>query len=257
LSSKIEHISSDKNIKVKNLVSRKDELFVFEGEKLVLDIIGKNFIPNVLVINNDHREKFNSITFADMNIWYVSEKVIRKISSFKSIPALIAVYEKLPGNPEVDDSNIVFAMDNIQDPGNLGSVFRCAAAFGIRSIALTGKSVKLTNSKFLRTAQNSVFYLSVEKSDSLESFIDQAEKKKYNIYLTSSHQHGRSTSIEDIKLPAIIVLGNEGKGVKKNLFHKYPSILIKQTKLVESLNAGISGCILMNRISDHFGLINS
>lgn len=257
MSSKIEHITSDKNIKVKNLISRKDELFIFEGEKLVLDIIGKNFIPRILVVNNDHREKFKSIPLADMNVWYVSEKVIRKISSFKSPPAIIAVYEELPENQEFNDSKIIFAMDNIQDPGNLGSSFRCAAAFGIRSIVLTGESIKLTNAKFLRTAQNSVFYLSVEKSDSLESFIDQAKKKKYNIYLTSSHKQERSASIKDIKLPAVIVLGNEGKGVNENLFYKYPSILIKQSNLVESLNAGISGCILMNLISGHFGLINS
>ncbi len=255
--SKIEHITSDKNVKVKSLISRKDELYIFEGEKLVLDIIGKNFIPKILVVNDDYRERFNSIPVEDMNVWYVSEKIIRKISSFKSPPTIIAVYEKLPENPGFNDSNIVFVMDNIQDPGNLGSSFRCAAAFGIRSIALTGESVKLTNAKFLRTAQNSVFYLSVEKFDSLETFIDEAEKKKFNIYLTSSHQQGISASIEDIKLPAVIVLGNEGKGVNENLFYKYPSIQIKQTNLVESLNAGISGCILMNLISGHFGLINS
>ncbi|MCK5220104.1 MAG: RNA methyltransferase [Candidatus Aminicenantes bacterium] len=257
MSSKIEHITSDKNTKVKSLISRKDELFIFEGEKLVLDIIGKNFIPDVFIVNNDYREKFISIPLEEMNVWYVSEKVIRKISSFKSPPAIIAVYEKLPENPGFSDSNIVFAMDNIQDPGNLGSSFRCAAAFGIRSIALTGESVKLTNAKFLRTAQNSVFYLSIERFDTLENFIDEAEKKKYNVYLTSSHKQGRSVSIENIKLPAVIVLGNEGKGVNENLFYKYPSIMIKQTNLVESLNAGISGCILMNLISDHFELINS
>jgi len=257
LSSKIEHISSDKSIKVKTLISRKDELFIFEGEKLVLDIIGKNFIPSILVVNDDQRGKFDSIPLEGSNVWYVSEKVIRKISSFKSPPAIIAVYEKLPENPGFYDNKVIFVLDNIQDPGNLGSAFRCAAAFGVRSIALTGESVKLTNAKFLRTAQNSVFYLSVEKLNSLENFIDEAEKRKYNIYLTSSHKQKRPVPIEAVKLPAVIVLGNEGKGVDGNLFSRYQSVQIEQTDLVESLNAGISGCILMKMISGHFGLIKS
>lgn len=254
---KTEHIASDKNIKVKELISRKDELFMFEGEKLVSDVIRKNFIPALLLVNSGQQKKFEPVIPKDIPVWYVSEKVMKKISSLKNPPSIIAIYEELPENPGIYKNRVIFAMDNIQDPGNLGSIFRCAAAFGIRSIALTGECVKLTNNKFLRAAQNSVFYLSVEKYISLDNFVTKAVGNKYNIYLTSSHDHGTPASIDDIKLPAVFVLGNEGKGVGEKFFNNYPVISIGQTDLVESLNAGVSGCILMNQISEQFGLIKS
>ncbi|MCK5221957.1 MAG: RNA methyltransferase [Candidatus Aminicenantes bacterium] len=254
---KTEHIVSDKNIKVKDLISRKDELFIFEGEKLVSDLIRKDFTPALLLVNSEHEKKFEPVIQEGTPVWNVSEKVMRKISSLKSPPTIIAVYEELPDNPGIYKNKIIFAMDSIQDPGNLGSIFRCAAAFGIRSIALTGECVKLTNNKLLRAAQNSVFYLSVAKYTSLGDFITEAVEKKFNIYLTSSRHHGAQASIDDIELPAVLVLGNEGKGVSEKFFRNYQTISIGQTDLVESLNAGVSGCILMNQVSEHFRLIKS
>jgi len=244
-------------MKVKELLSRKDDLYIFEGEKLVSDLLSKKFIPHLLVLDIDQVETFATIIPANIPVWYVSDKVIRKISSLKSPPSIIAVYENLPESHGLYNENIVIAMDGIQDPGNLGTVFRCAAAFGIRSIALSGESVKLTNTKFLRSAQNSVFYTSVKKYSSLEDLISEAIEKKFNIYLTSSHRQGHTSSVKNISLPAVIVVGNEGIGLDKKLLNKYSSISIRQTEVVESLNAGISGCLLMNQMAEHFGLIKS
>lgn len=254
MSSKIENITSEKNEKVKNLLSRYDDLYMFEGEKLVSDILKNKYIPSLMIINSEHYEKFSNSIPRDSSVWLVSEKVMKKISSLSSIPVIISIFDKLPENNNINNNKIIFAVDNIQDPGNLGSVFRCAAAFGITSIVLTGECVRLTNTKFLRTAQNAVFNLSVKKFDSLEEFLPEAEREKYNVYLTSSHQQEKQAVIEEIKLPAVIVIGNEGKGVKKRLFEKYPSVSIDQTGQVESLNAGVSSCILMNLLSARFEL---
>lgn len=257
MSSKIENITSEKNEKVKSLLSESDDLYMFEGEKLVLDILKNKYVPSLMIINSAHYEKFSNSIPRDSSVWLVSEKVMKKISSLRSIPVIISIFDKLPENSNIYDNNIIFVVDNIQDPGNLGSVFRCAAAFGIASIVLTGECVRLTNTKFLRAAQNSIFNISVKRFDSLEEFFPEVERDKYNIYLTSSHQHEKQVAIEDIKLPAVIVIGNEGKGVTKELFEKYPSVSIDQTGLVESLNAGVSSCILMNLMSARFELAKS
>ncbi|MEN8223194.1 MAG: RNA methyltransferase [Acidobacteriota bacterium] len=257
MSLKIENIVSDKNDKVKKLLSRRDELYIFEGEKLVSDILKNNFKPSLMVINNDNYEKFIDFIPRETAVWLVSERVMKKISSLRSLPAVILIFDKLPVDSDIYKKKIIFAVDNIQDPGNLGSVFRCAAAFGIPSIALTGECVRLTNTKFLRTAQNSVFYISVKRFDSLKSFLTEVKRDKFNVYLTSSHRQEKKSDIEDIKLPAVVVIGNEGKGVEKGLLDKYPAISIDQTGLVESLNAGVSSCILMNRISAKLDLIKS
>ncbi len=254
MSSKIEKIVSGANEKVKNLLSRSNDLYMFEGEKLVSDILKNKFIPSLVIVNSEHYENFSSSIPPDSSVWLVSEKVMKKISTLSSIPSIIVIFDNLPENIDIYNNKVIFAVDNIQDPGNLGSVFRCAAAFGIGSIALTGECVRLTNTKFLRTAQNSVFHISVKKFDSLDDFIAEVEEKKFNIYLTSSHQQEKQVTIEDIKLPAVLVTGNEGKGVEKAILDKYSSVSIDQTGLVESLNAGVSSCILMNLISAKFEL---
>ena len=71
MSSKIENIISDKNEKVKNLLSRRDDLYVFEGGKLVSDILKNNFIPSLIIINIDHSENFlNSIPVETRYGWF-------------------------------------------------------------------------------------------------------------------------------------------------------------------------------------------
>jgi len=255
LSLKIEYITSDKNTRIKDLLFRKDELFVFEGEKLVMDIMRKEAVPDLLIVNKVHQEVYELVSKKGIPVWEVTEKVMKKLSSLKNPPSMIAIYEQIPTETSIFRNSMVIAVDTFQDPGNLGSIFRCAAAFGIRSIALVGECVRLTNTKFLRAAQNSVFYPSVKRFDSLEGFLTEAIEKKFNIYLTSSHRTGSSILIKDVMSPAVIVLGNEGRGVNDKFLNEHPVISIRQTDLVESLNAGISGCILMNLVSEHLALI--
>jgi len=252
----IEQIFSDKNLKVKALLQRRDDLFIFEGEKLVSDLLGKNLNPLYLIVETDKIEQFSSLIPAGIRVWVVSERVMRKISVMKSSPSVIAVFEELPSGPCIYNEKVIFALDGIQDPGNLGTIFRCAAAFGIGGIALTGECIKPTNTKFLRAAQDSVFSVSTVKFKFLTDLITAAVEKNFNIYLTSSHRQERTSLIEEIKLPAVIVLGNEGSGIGEEFFKRFSSIAVEQTGEVESLNAGITGCILMNRISVHFGLMN-
>jgi len=251
---KIKKISSDNNPNIKELFNKKDELYIFEGIKLIKDLIIAGLPPDLILIKDDYKDSIDLTKKNCKELWYVSEKIIKKISSLKNPPPLIAMYEKLPESDIFFDNPVIFAMDNIQDPGNMGSVFRCAAAFGIKSIALIGNCVKLTNTKFLRTSQNSVFYITTKWFESMEFFLKETKKYNFKIFMTTSHKREKLTPIDRITIPAAIILGSEGSGIDEKFFKEYPTISIIQTPLVESLNAGISGCILMNKISEIFNL---
>lgn len=255
--SKSENIISGRNVKVKNLISKKNDLYLFEGKKLVLDILNNSIVPSLLILNIDGTAMLDYSIPEGVPVWRVSEKVIKKISSLKSPPDAIAVFDELPRKNDFFSGAVIFAVDSIQDPGNLGSLFRCAAAFGIASIALMGECVRLSNTKFLRTAQNSVFHIAIKKFDSLQVFIKEAESRGVNIYLTSSHQQEKQTDVREMRLPAAVVIGNEGQGVDSKFLENFPAISVRQTGLVESLNAGISGCILMNILAEKFDLTRS
>jgi len=255
LSLKIEKIISDKNEKVKGLTARRDELYIFEGEKLVKDILNSGFRPGLLILTEKGEESFPELLSGGLDGWVVSDRVMKKISLLKSPPSAVAVFEDLPGRDSGLEGDVVFVLDSIQDPGNLGSLFRCAAAFGIPAIVLTGDCVRMTNPKFLRTAQNSVFHVPVRKYESLSLFLKDAAVLRLHVYISTSHSREHRVPIQQMKSPAAVVIGNEGGGVDEEIIRKFPVISLDQTTAVESLNAGISGCILMERLAEKFGLL--
>ena len=247
----IYRIRSRSNPKVKDLVKNKGSYFIFEGEKLVKDILERDMEISILIINE---KKENLLILPGKSIvketWYVSETILEKISSLKEKPDFIAVSALAENTINFKEARIIIALDNIQDPANAGTVFRCAAAFGIDAIALTGASVNMNNSKFLRAAQNAFLDIRYQRFPDVGSLIEKttAAKENVNIYLTSSHHSKKSITPAGISPPCLILFGNEGKGLEEKLFERYPSVRIPQSDKVESLNLGVSACIVMYAI---------
>jgi len=274
----IYRINSRSNQRVKDLIKKRDQYFFFEGEKLVKDILDRGIEISILIVN----EKKGSATpaysrsagcrfFGDIiskvcrenkvsqdiikETWFVSESVLEKISSLKEKPDFIAVLEWEEKPVDFRHSSVVIGLDSIQDPANVGTVFRCAAAFGIDAVALTGISVNLNNSKFLRAAQDSFFKVNHQRFHDVETLIREAEAANFNIYLTSSHDSTYVIAPHHIESPCLILFGNEGQGLDKALFERYPSVRVPQKDKVESLNVGVSACIIMYEVSLAFGIV--
>lgn len=247
----IHRIESRSNPRLKELVKNRDNYLFFEGEKLVLDILQKKMNVKILIVHKGKEDQLQIPEKTVKETWFVNDNVLKKLSSLKEKPGFIAVME--PGKKTVNfrKAKTVFGFDAIQDPANAGTVFRCAAAFGIDGVAFSGASVKPTNPKFLRAAQDAFFHVPFQHFDSLESLVDKAKKANFNIYLTSSHESPNTLEIEDVRFPCLILMGNEGKGLPEDLFMRYPTLKIAQTKKVESLNVGISTCIIMHELKKH------
>lgn len=248
----IREISSTSNNYLREIIARQDDLFFFEGEKLVADLIKKKEQIRYLILDKEKRDEFKIKDINADEVWFVDEKILKKVSSLKDPPQMIAVIETIPGHINFMEDALIIALDNIQDPANMGTVFRCAAAFGITSIALTGNCVKLNNPKFLRGAQNSVFSVYSKYFKNLDIFLKDASENNFNVYLTSSHDQGKTVNIDHIRLPAAIVIGNEGKGLDNKYFKENKTLKIAQSYKVESLNAGVSACIIMNSLKEKF-----
>jgi len=249
----IYRISSRSNEKVRSLVKdkSKDRYLVFEGEKLAADILNRGVPVSILVIDEKMENDFIIPSQARVgDTWYVSDTVIDKISSLSEKPAVIAVLQWQGGLIDFASVKAAICLDNIQDPANAGTVSRCAAAFGIDSIAFTGESVNIANPKFLRAAQDSFFNLKYRRFKDVEELLQEVKEKNpsIHIYLTSSHSTPHVVSPTQIQFPCLVVFGNEGKGLKQSLFESYPSVMIPQTEMVESLNVGVSACIVMYEI---------
>jgi TrmH family RNA methyltransferase len=161
------------------------------------------------------------------------------VAALVKLPAFTAVQilERSSGGPLV-------AAAGLQDPGNLGTIFRSAEAFGAAGIFLTEGTVSPYNWKVLRGSAGSIFRLPFLQISSLE-LIPLLRVGKVRMLASSSHQGTRLPEIS-WTLPLAIFIGNEGAGLSQNLMREMDETLaIPQAPQVESLNAGVAASIVL------------
>ena len=236
-------ITSVNNDRIKELVKLKDKkyrdnnnLFFVEGYDIVLEAYKNSLIKELYVLDG---------TSVDMDIpvTYVSYDVMKKISDMESISEYYAVcYKK-------EESNIgdrIIILDNIQDPGNLGTIIRSAVAFNFDTVVLSKNTVDLYNPKVIRSTKGMLFNVNIIVRE-LESFISNLDE--YTIYGTDV-VNGNNIKNEDIPSKVAIVIGNEGRGISdsvKELCNKF--IYIGMNEGCESLNASAAASILMYEVN--------
>ena len=217
--------------KLNNKKYRKETgLFIVEGEHLVEEAEKQGILKEVYSL---YETNYN-------NSYIVSESVMKKISSLDTIPNIIGICTKLN---EKELGNKLLILDNIQDPGNLGTIIRSAVAFNIDTIVLSNDTVDLYNPKVIRATEGMLFNINIITKDLL-SFIPTI-KKDYKIYGTNVKNGILLKNVEKTEKYAII-MGNEGKGVKYELSSLCDSnIYIEMNPLCESVNVGVATSIIL------------
>ena len=221
-----------KYLKLKNKKYRdQEELFLIEGEHLVKEALKNQVLVDLLVMEDID---------IDFNYTIVTKEIITKLSSLESIPKMIGVCKFL-AQKEIT-SNKVLLLDDIQDPGNLGTIIRSSLAFNFKDIILSFNSVDLYNEKVIRATQGMLFKVNIIRKD-LENIIDELKKKDYLILGTNVRD---GIDVKEIKSSKIaLVMGNEGQGVSDNISSLCDkNLYIKMNKEVESLNVAVATSIL-------------
>ena len=180
----------------------------------------------------------------DTKYTYVNESVMKKITTTDTLCNIVAVCHKNIGN-EITGNKILL-LDNIQDPGNLGTIIRSAVAFNINTLILSPNTVDLYNSKVLRSAQGNHFHINIVIMD-LKAAITKLKKEEYKVFGTNVNDgvDVRELSISDKKKYALIV-GNEGHGVDRKIQDLCDmNLYINMNNKVESLNVGVACSILL------------
>jgi TrmH family RNA methyltransferase len=250
----IRQITSRSNPRLKALIADREQYYFFEGEKLVRDLVEKKIPLAILIVNNRHESQAENLRQQAEEVWLVSEPVFKKLSSLKTHSDFLAVVRYQSPEINLAEQPLIVALDRIQDPANAGTVFRCAAAFGIRTILLCGESVKPTNPKFIRTAQTSLFDIQFQHYPHIHDLINRARELQLNIYMTSSKISTQQIEPNKIKTPALVIFGNEGQGLAPELLDQFPIVTIAQKDCVESLNVGVSACIIMYQLMKNLNL---
>lgn len=234
-------ITSKDNSKIKEarkLLDKKysssKKLFLIEGENLVLESLKNNLLQELFVLDGTNID-------IDFDYTLVSNDVMKSLSDLKSTPRMIGVSKYINKN---DLGNKIVILDDVQDPGNIGTIVRNSVAFNIDSIVLSKKCANIYSPKVLRSTGGMIFNINIIIDD-LDNIIDKIKDKNIKVIGTSL---SKSKSLEEIKVvdKFAIIFGNEGNGVSKELLNKCDEIVrIDMNEKCESLNVGVSNAIIL------------
>lgn len=213
--------------------------FLIEGEHLLYEAIKESLVKELIVLEG---EDFYSDS---VPVTFVSKEVMKKLSSMDSYPNVIGVCNK---KKEEDIKGNVLILDDIQDPGNLGTMIRSALAFNIDTIILSPRTVDLYNSKVIRSTQGMIFHINVIVGN-LSDIITKLKEDNYKIYGTKVDNGKNVKNIDKCDRYALVI-GNEGNGmssVVSELCDEY--LYINMNSEVESLNAAVAASILLYELA--------
>ena len=209
-------------------------LFLVEGEHLVLEAAQVGCLKEVIMCE-DYKYHF------DVPTTYVTYDIIKKLSHTLTPQKVIGVCQKLV--PQKLGSKVLI-LDDIQDPGNLGTIIRSSCAFNIDTIILSTKSVDQYNDKVIRASEGMIFKINIIRDDLL-AVIKSLKENKYLIYGTKVVG---GTPLNEVTPPSqyALIMGNEGSGVSNEVLKLCDEYLyIPMNKQCESLNVAIATSIIL------------
>ena len=204
-------------------------LFVIEGENLVEEAIKNNLLKELYVLKGSECKY-------DFQHDEVTYEVMKSISDLKSTPRLLGV-AKIKKEEKIGKRIVI--LDDIQDPGNAGTIIRNAVAFGIDTIVFSKSSVSAYNEKTLRSTGGMIFNINIIIDD-LENVISQIKNNDIKVIGTSLNTSKSLETLEKMDNFAII-FGNEGNGVSKDILSLCDEVIkINMNSKCESLNVAVS-----------------
>lgn len=241
-------ITSVSNNQVKEVVKlqqkkyrNQSEMFLLEGFKPIYEAFCVNFEIEKVFVTKEHVEKFS---FIKDKLILVTDAVIEKISTTETAPEAVAVAKQVKFTlNDTKNHKKIALIENIKDAGNLGTLIRSAAAFGIESIVLCGDTIDIYNPKVVRSAVGALFKIPIIKTE-LE--VTKQFFSGHNFIATVvNHDDTINPEQANYKKPFVIMLGSEADGLSAQAIAiADEKTTIPMTKSTESLNLSVAGSIL-------------
>lgn len=235
----------------KKKVRDEEKLYVIEGDKIVREFLGAGIPLKTLIAKPEFLGSLSSeMTTNVLEIEDVSYEDLKRISTLKSPHNAIAL---VPMPEKHLDLSVIFknlcvAIDSIQDPGNLGTIIRAAAWFGIKHIICSYDCVDIYNPKVIQASMGAMLHADVYYHNLKEFFIS-AQAKKVSVFGT--YLEGESVYTHKLDNKGIILLGNESRGISSDLiqFVTYKIMIPKFSSAkpgIDSLNVGMAASVVFS-----------
>ena len=219
---------------------QKHQLFVAEGIKVVKEFLNSSFeLDRIFVTDIDFFEG----AISEDKIIQISEVELKKISQLKSPNKVLALFQ-IPEQEKLNDSGLTVVLDEINDPGNLGTIIRLCDWFGVSQLVCSKNTVDCYNQKVVQASMGSLTRISISYLDVLE-FIENT-----NLPVFTADMDGENVYKTQLPKEAILIMGNEANGVSSEIMqlvkNKIAIPRFGNLQETESLNVATATAILLS-----------
>ena len=249
-------ITSKDNESIKNIKKLKERKFrdlnneyIIEGIKLIKEAIQEKAIIKRIVIceeclaNNVIDDKL-LYEIAKYDCLYVNKKIFESITDVSNPQGILAIVEKNNKKPINYGEDIIVVLDDLQDPGNMGTILRTLDSANLSQIVVSKDTVDAYNPKVVRSTMGAIFRVNIIEANNLVETLKEMKKNKFKIMCTDLKAKKNIYEIDYNK--KILVIGNEANGISKEILDiADEKIIIPMLGKTESLNASVATSIIV------------
>ena len=218
-------------------------LFIVEGKKSINEFLQAGYTPQLLIAT----EAFTTNVPQHL-ITPVSKDELRKVSTLQNPDEGLAVFEQ-PKHKGILQEGVIVALDNVQDPGNLGTIIRLCDWFGVETLLCNIQTVDCYNPKVVQASMGSLTRVAVHYLD-LAAFLTTTALPVYTMDL-----EGENLYTATFPKDCILILGNEANGISSEVRALSNEVItiprFSQHQRTESLNVAMAGAIILSEVIGH------
>ena len=218
-------------------------LFIVEGKKSINEFLQAGYTPQLLIAT----EAFTTNVPQHL-ITSVSKDELRKVSTLQNPDEGLAVFEQ-PKHKGILQEGVIVALDNVQDPGNLGTIIRLCDWFGVETLICNTQTVDCYNPKVVQASMGSLTRVAVHYLD-LAAFLTTTALPVYTMDL-----EGENLYTATFPKDCILILGNEANGISSEVRALSNEVItiprFSEHQRTESLNVAMAGAIILSEVMGH------
>ena len=253
----MQQITSKENRLIKHIIKLKEKKYrkeyneyIIEGVKIVQEAIQENakikqIIISEYAINTDLLQNHLKEELQKIDYIQVPQNIFKLISEVEKPQGVLAVIEKERINENIDlNQDIILALDDLQDPGNLGTIIRTLDSVGLKQILISKGTTDPYNPKVIRSTMGAIFRVKIIECEDLKETLKKLQENNFKVMVTDLNT---DKSMYDIKLQKnVIVVGNEANGVSEEIKNLADTkVIIPMFGKTESLNASVATGVIL------------
>ena len=217
------------------------QLFIAEGVKVVQELLESNFVLEHLFATETI---FEQVPISQKTV--IKEQDMKRITALSSASSCLAIF-KIPPETKIDTKGLIVALDDIRDPGNLGTIIRLCDWFGVTQLLCSHETVDVYNPKVIQATMGSITRVKVNYID-LKDYVLQSSLPVFGTFMD-----GKNLYKETLPKEAILILGNEANGIssalEKNIKSRIAIPRFGNIQKTESLNVAAATAIFLSEFT--------